>query len=115
MSNFWVHKTNVVLIYEFFSMNRKIRINYSSTLYKFYDAKLTEISKSIVMETCANIKRLDVPDDQCEHLPNIDDVNMGTTLFELYLILKRFQMLGELQNILCSFYLSKKGSPNIFL
>jgi len=44
---------------------------------------------------CNNIKRLDVPDDQFLYLPNLDNVNMGTTLFEVYLILKRYVALGK--------------------
>ncbi|XP_017103350.2 protein unc-13 homolog 4B isoform X1 [Drosophila bipectinata] len=73
----------------------KIQLNYSAILYLFYDAKLAEICKSIIIDVCNNIKRLDVPDDQFEYLPNIDNVNMGTSLFEVYLILKRYVQLGE--------------------
>ncbi|KAH8251557.1 hypothetical protein KR038_001840 [Drosophila bunnanda] len=73
----------------------KIQLNYSAILYIFYDSKLAEICKSIIIEVCNNIKRLDVPDDQFEYLPNIENVNMGTTLFEVYLILKRYVQLGE--------------------
>ncbi|XP_065722259.2 protein unc-13 homolog 4B isoform X3 [Drosophila suzukii] len=73
----------------------KIQLNYSAILYLFYDSKLAEICKSIIIEVCNNIKRLDVPDDQFLYLPNLDNVNMGTTLFEVYLILKRYVALGE--------------------
>ncbi|KAH8410713.1 hypothetical protein KR215_009957 [Drosophila sulfurigaster] len=72
----------------------KIRLNYSTILYLFYDLKLTEMCKAIVIGVCSNIKMLDVPDDQFEYLPNIDNVNMGTTLFEAYLVLKRYIILG---------------------
>ncbi|XP_051863663.1 protein unc-13 homolog 4B isoform X6 [Drosophila albomicans] len=71
----------------------KIRLNYSTILYLFYDLKLTEMCKAIVIGVCSNIKMLDVPDDQFEYLPNIDNVNMGTTLFEAYLVLKRYIVL----------------------
>jgi len=54
-----------------------------------------EISKAIVIDVCSNIKMLDVPDDQFEYLPNIDNVNMGTTLFEAYLVLKRYNTPGK--------------------
>lgn len=64
-------------------------------LFKFYDEKVSEIAKSIVTDVCSHIKRLDVPEDHFEELPNIDDVNMGTTLFELYLVLKRFLTMGK--------------------
>ncbi|XP_023169664.2 protein unc-13 homolog 4B isoform X2 [Drosophila hydei] len=73
----------------------KIRVNYSTTLFLFYDSKLMEICKAIVKQVCSNIKMLDVPDDQFEYLPNIDNVNMGTTLFEVYLVLKRYNTLGQ--------------------
>ncbi|XP_017124116.1 protein unc-13 homolog 4B isoform X2 [Drosophila elegans] len=73
----------------------KIQLNYSAILYLFYDSKLAEICKSIIIEVCNNIKRLDVPDDQFEYLPNLENVNMGTTLFEVYLILKRYVTMGE--------------------
>ncbi|KAH8295174.1 hypothetical protein KR018_008180 [Drosophila ironensis] len=73
----------------------KIQMNYSAVLYLFYDSKLAEICKSIIVEVCNNIKRLDVPDDTFEYLPNIENVNMGTTLFEVYLILKRYVQLGK--------------------
>ncbi|XP_037732487.1 protein unc-13 homolog 4B isoform X1 [Drosophila subpulchrella] len=73
----------------------KIQINYSAILYLFYDSKLAEICKSIIIEVCNNIKRLDVPDDQFLYLPSLENVNMGTTLFEVYLILKRYVALGE--------------------
>lgn len=73
----------------------KIRVNYSTTLFLFYDSKLVEICKTNVIDVCKNIKMLDVPDDQFEYLPNIDDVNMGTTLFEVYLVLKRYNTLGK--------------------
>lgn len=63
-------------------------------LFKFYDEKVAEIAKSIVTEVCGNIKRLDIPENHFEELPDIDDINMGTTLFELYLVLKRFLALG---------------------
>ncbi|KAH8309667.1 hypothetical protein KR044_007803 [Drosophila immigrans] len=73
----------------------KIRLNYSTILYLFYDSKLMEICKTVVIGVCSNIKMLDVPDDQFEYLPPIDNVNMGTTLFEAYLVLKRYITLGQ--------------------
>ncbi|XP_026840156.1 protein unc-13 homolog 4B isoform X1 [Drosophila persimilis] len=73
----------------------KIQLNYSAILYLLYDSKLNEICEPIVKDVCNNIKRLDVPDDQFEYLPKIDNLNMGTTLFELYLVLKRYVQLGK--------------------
>ncbi|XP_030370061.1 protein unc-13 homolog 4B isoform X2 [Scaptodrosophila lebanonensis] len=73
----------------------KIRLNYSAILFMCYDKKLTEISKSTLQIVCGNIQKLDVPDDQFQYLPNTDNVQMGTTLFEVYLVLKRYVALGE--------------------
>lgn len=71
-----------------------MRLNFSAVLLKYYDKKLVEIVKSIVSEVCGNIKRLHIPDEQNEALPDLSEINMGTTLFELYLVLKRFLTLG---------------------
>ncbi|KAM7362908.1 C2 and C2B_Munc13-like domain-containing protein staccato isoform 2-T2 [Cochliomyia hominivorax] len=73
----------------------KIRLSLSVVLFKFYEEKVAEIVKTIVTEVCSSIKRLDVPDDHLEELPDIDEINMGTTLFELYLVLQRFLALGK--------------------
>lgn len=80
----------------FYLYFRKIRFNYSTALFQFYDSNLMEISQGIVKGVCSNIKMLDVPDDQFEYLPNIDNVNMGTTLFEVYLVIKRYNILGKI-------------------
>lgn len=66
----------------------------SSVLFKFYDSKLSDLIQPIVTQICGQIKRIHVPDDQFEPLPDLSATNMGTTLFELYLILKRFLTLG---------------------
>ncbi|XP_032597661.1 protein unc-13 homolog 4B isoform X2 [Drosophila grimshawi] len=73
----------------------KIRVSYSTTLFLYYDLKLVEISEPIIKNVCSNIKMLDVPDDQFKDIPNIENVNMGTTLFEVYLVLKRYNTLGR--------------------
>lgn len=72
-----------------------MKISFSTILYKFYDNKIAEIAFTIVCDVCSHIKRIDVPDDNFEELPNIDNVNMGTTLFELYLVLKRYLAMGK--------------------
>ncbi|XP_058974958.1 protein unc-13 homolog 4B isoform X3 [Musca domestica] len=74
---------------------QKMKISFSTILYKFYDNKIAEIAFTIVCDVCSHIKRIDVPDDNFEELPNIDNVNMGTTLFELYLVLKRYLAMGK--------------------
>uniref|UniRef100_A0A1B0B5E7 Uncharacterized protein n=1 Tax=Glossina palpalis gambiensis TaxID=67801 RepID=A0A1B0B5E7_9MUSC len=76
-----------------------MRLNFSSVLLKYYDKKLVEIVKSIVSEVCGNIKRLHIPDEQKEVLSDLSEINMGTTLFELYLVLKRFPTLETPEKI----------------
>lgn len=93
MLTIWIQFDTIMPLFPFL-FHRKIRINFSTVLFKFYDGKVAEIAKSIVDEVCSHIKRIDVPDDNFEELPNIDNVNMGTTLFELYLVLKRFLAMG---------------------
>lgn len=73
----------------------KLQFKLSSILFEFYDRKLTELIQPIVTQICSQIKRIDVPDDQFQPLPDLSATNMGTTLFELYLILKRFLTLGK--------------------
>ncbi|XP_012162614.1 protein unc-13 homolog 4B isoform X2 [Ceratitis capitata] len=76
---------------------QKLRINYSDILFKFYDSNLYEICKKNVESVCAHIKRLEITEDTFEFLDPLDteSLNMGTTLFELYLVLKRFITLGR--------------------
>uniref|UniRef100_A0A0K8TWY9 Protein unc-13 D n=1 Tax=Bactrocera latifrons TaxID=174628 RepID=A0A0K8TWY9_BACLA len=81
---------------------QKLRINYSGILFKYYDLNLFDECKEIVENVCANIKRMEIPDDTLEFSNFLDEesLNMGTTLFELYLVLKRFVSLGCL-SVLC--------------
>uniref|UniRef100_A0A0K8VC76 Protein unc-13 D n=1 Tax=Bactrocera latifrons TaxID=174628 RepID=A0A0K8VC76_BACLA len=76
---------------------QKLRINYSGILFKYYDLNLFDECKEIVENVCANIKRMEIPDDTLEFSNFLDEesLNMGTTLFELYLVLKRFVSLGR--------------------
>uniref|UniRef100_A0A1A9WYQ6 C2 domain-containing protein n=1 Tax=Glossina brevipalpis TaxID=37001 RepID=A0A1A9WYQ6_9MUSC len=77
----------------------KMRLNFSAILLTYYDKKMVEIVKSIVSEVCSNIKRLHIPDELNETLPDLSDINMGTTLFELYLVLKRFLTLAFIKEL----------------
>ncbi|XP_028898430.2 protein unc-13 homolog 4B isoform X3 [Zeugodacus cucurbitae] len=76
---------------------QKLRINYSGILFKYYDANLFDLCKEKVENVCAHIKRIEIPDDTLEFSNFLDEesLNMGTTLFELYLVLKRFVTLGR--------------------
>lgn len=56
--------------------------------------KLAELIKPCVEEICRGLKRIEIPESNSELL-NYEDINMGTTLFELYIVLKRFSKLGS--------------------
>lgn len=81
---------------QIFFFDRKLRFHYAQTLYLFYEKKLAEQVKTVVEDVCRNIKRLNISEDKMEKLPDLDEINMGTTLFELYLVLKRFTTLGRI-------------------
>lgn len=63
--------------------------------FAFYETRLAELVQPMVAETCAGLKRLSLPDGQYRTAPEHVELNMGTTLFEVYLALKRFVELGE--------------------
>lgn len=73
---------------------------YARTCYVYYEEKLSEFIEPIINDVCKNLKRLSLPDDRYQPLPEHEEVNMGTTLFELYLVLKRFSVLGNLKTYL---------------
>ncbi|XP_055678420.1 protein unc-13 homolog 4B isoform X4 [Lutzomyia longipalpis] len=71
-----------------------MKFHYARTLYSFYESKLAEYVEPIVEEISKNLKRIDIPSDETVKLETHQEINMGTTLFELYLVLKRFAVLG---------------------
>ncbi|XP_059619903.1 protein unc-13 homolog 4B isoform X1 [Phlebotomus argentipes] len=68
--------------------------HYARTLYGFYESQLAEYVEPIVEEISKNLKRIDIPTQDSVQLETHQEINMGTTLFELYLVLKRFAVLG---------------------
>lgn len=68
---------------------------YSRTCYLLYEDKLAEYIEPLINDVCKKLKRLSLPDDRYQQLPEHEEVNMGTTLFELYLVIKRFVVLGN--------------------
>lgn len=57
--------------------------------------KLAEFIEPIITTMCKNMKRINLPEGRVSKLPECNDLNMGTALFELYLVLKRFSTLGS--------------------
>ena len=70
-----------------------MNFQYARALYKIYDVKLVEIVQPIVENMCKGMKRIKLPEGRDVRL-EYEEINMGTTLFELYLVLKRFAVLG---------------------
>ncbi|XP_055617966.1 protein unc-13 homolog 4B isoform X2 [Toxorhynchites rutilus septentrionalis] len=71
-----------------------VRFQYTKELYITYELKLAELIKPTVEEICRSLKRIDIPEASGNGFIEFEDINMGTTLFELYLVLKRFSTLG---------------------
>ncbi|XP_058172092.1 protein unc-13 homolog 4B-like [Anopheles ziemanni] len=73
---------------------------YTKELYISYELKLAELIKPTVEDVCRKLKRIALPEagpirGSNSGLIEYEDINMGTTLFELYLVLKRFCTLGS--------------------
>uniref|UniRef100_A0A182J7R8 Munc13-4 n=1 Tax=Anopheles atroparvus TaxID=41427 RepID=A0A182J7R8_ANOAO len=72
---------------------------YTKELYITYELKLAELIKPTVEDICRKLKRIELPEAGPNRFSNSgyienEDIDMGTTLFELYLVLKRFCTLG---------------------
>ncbi|XP_015606405.1 protein unc-13 homolog 4B isoform X3 [Cephus cinctus] len=72
---------------------KKINFPYARTLYIMYEKRICDICMIIIEDICARLKRIEVE--------NNDDTELalGTTLFELYLTLQRYAILGQ---VLCA-------------
>lgn len=55
---------------------------------------MAESFQPVIEGVCKSLKRITLPEDRFQRLPEHEEVNMGTTLFEVYLVLKRFSILG---------------------
>lgn len=71
-----------------------MKFPYARILYISYESQLAKIIEPTVITVCKNLKRINIPGYENDKLDDDVDVNMGTTLFELYLVLKRFSSLG---------------------
>lgn len=67
---------------------------YSRTLYKLYETKIVELVEPVVTEVCKSLKPLKFNDRAQDGIYDNDPISMGTTLFELYLVVQRFAVLG---------------------
>lgn len=75
---------------------RTLNFQYAGVIYKIYDRKMMELVKPVVVDICnTKIERLDLLETKDMKHNRYDEINMLTTLFELYLLLKRFSVLGS--------------------
>lgn len=72
----------------------KMKFHYARVCFNYYQKKISELCQPIIQDVSKNIKRIQLPEDRFQRLPEYSEINMGTTLFELYLVLKRFIVLG---------------------
>lgn len=76
-----------------------MNFQYAGVIYKLFDKKVADLVEPVVKDICnKKIERLDMLDDKDFKHNRYEEINMLTTLFELYLLLKRFTVLG---NALC--------------
>lgn len=74
-----------------------VNVPYAKTLYCLYEAKLAEVIEPDVQEICRSLEKLIFPGNiypgrTKNEVDPEEPLAMGTTLFELYLLLKRFVM-----------------------
>lgn len=70
-----------------------MQCKYTSICYYYYEEELSENFKIIIEHACKQLKRINLPDQKTDQLVN-EEMEMGTTLFEVYLTLQPFAALG---------------------
>lgn len=87
---------NIFLTLHFSVKFRILNIQYAGILYKVFDEKVQTLIQAVVQDICnRRIERLDLLDTKDMKHNRFEDINMLTTLFELYLLLNRFVVLGK--------------------
>ncbi|CAK9823698.1 Protein unc-13 homolog 4B [Anthophora retusa] len=71
---------------------KRINFPYARCLYVMYEKRISDMCMIIVEDICGRLKRIEVENADVE-------LNLGTTLFGLYLALQRYVALGQ---ILCA-------------
>ncbi|XP_047346149.1 protein unc-13 homolog 4B isoform X9 [Vespa velutina] len=69
---------------------KKINFPYTRTLYIMYEKKISDMCMEAVEDVCARLKHIEVDTN------NDSELSLGTTLFELYLTLQRYAILGQI-------------------
>ncbi|XP_076644673.1 C2 and C2B_Munc13-like domain-containing protein staccato isoform X4 [Halictus rubicundus] len=71
---------------------KRINFPYARTLYMMYEKRISDMCTVITEDICGRMKRIEISNTDVE-------LSLGTTLFELYLTLQRYAMLGQ---VLCA-------------
>ncbi|XP_059472886.1 protein unc-13 homolog 4B isoform X2 [Neocloeon triangulifer] len=72
-----------------------VQFEYSRTVYEIYDDRVYELVQPVVQDTCMSLKPLKFNEDPAQGIYDNDSITMGTSLFELYIGLQRFVVLGQ--------------------
>ncbi|XP_011304160.1 protein unc-13 homolog D isoform X1 [Fopius arisanus] len=67
---------------------KKVNFPYARTLYVYYEKRISDMCTIIIEDVCLRLKRIELEKDDDAEL------TLGTTLFELYLTLQRYAVLG---------------------
>ncbi|XP_076220753.1 C2 and C2B_Munc13-like domain-containing protein staccato isoform X9 [Nomia melanderi] len=71
---------------------KRINFPYARALYVMYEKRISDMCMIITEDVCGRLKRIEISNSDVE-------LSLGTTLFELYLSLQRYAMLGQ---VLCA-------------
>ncbi|EEZ97425.2 BAI1-associated protein 3-like Protein [Tribolium castaneum] len=72
-----------------------INFQYAKALYVFYQAKISALAEPDVRNICKSLKKLSFTGFTTNETDSNEPLKEGTTLFELYLALHRFVVLGK--------------------
>lgn len=72
-----------------------VHFQYTKEVYGVYEGLLADLIEPEVLEVSRSLKRIHLQDDQSPVHVDSGEINMGTNLFELYLVIKRFVLLGS--------------------
>ncbi|XP_025154207.1 protein unc-13 homolog 4B isoform X4 [Harpegnathos saltator] len=72
---------------------KKVNVPYARLLYIAYEKRISDMCTIIIEDVCSRLKRIEIDS-------NADaELGLGTTLFELYLALQRYAIVGQ---VLCA-------------
>lgn len=72
-----------------FFFNRLVHFKYAKTLYVMYQVRISTLAEPEITTICKSLKRIKYNEGSSE---DGELLKVGTTLFELYLVLQRFVM-----------------------